>query len=38
VPVHLRGVWQLFVSRLDDQELAILETALRRVTVDRTFG
>ena len=38
VPVHLRGVRQLFVSRLDDQELAVLETALRRVTVDCTFG
>jgi DNA-binding MarR family transcriptional regulator len=38
VPVHLRGVSKLFVERLDDQELAVLETALRKVTVDCTFG
>jgi DNA-binding MarR family transcriptional regulator len=38
VPVHLRGVSRLFVERLDDQELAVLETALRKVEVDCTFG
>jgi DNA-binding MarR family transcriptional regulator len=38
VPVHLRGVSNLFVERLDDQELAALETALRRVIVDCAFG
>jgi DNA-binding MarR family transcriptional regulator len=38
VPVHLRGVSELFVERLDDQELAVLKTALRKVTVDCTFG
>ena len=38
VPVHLRGVSKLFVERLDDQELAVLDTALRKVTVDCTFG
>jgi DNA-binding MarR family transcriptional regulator len=38
VPVHLREVSKLFVERLDDQELAVLETALRKVTVDCTFG
>jgi DNA-binding MarR family transcriptional regulator len=38
VPVHLRGVSKLFVGRLDDQELAVLQTALRKVTVDCTFG
>ena len=38
VPVHLRGVSKLFVERLDDHELAVLETALRKVTVDCTFG
>ncbi len=38
VPVHLRGVSELFAERLDDQELALLETALRKVTVDCTFG
>jgi DNA-binding MarR family transcriptional regulator len=38
LPVHLRGVSRLFVERLDDQELAVLETALRKVIVDCTFG
>jgi DNA-binding MarR family transcriptional regulator len=38
VPVHLRGVSKLFAERLDDQELAVLETALRKVIVDCTFG
>jgi len=38
VPVHLRGVSKLFVERLTDQELTVLETALRRVIVDCTFG
>jgi hypothetical protein len=38
VPVHLRGVSKLFVERLDEQELAVLETALKRVVVDCTFG
>jgi len=37
-PVHLRGVSNLFVERLDDQDLAVLETALRKVIVDCTFG
>lgn len=37
-PVHLRGVAELFVARLDDQELAALESALGKVTVDCTFG
>jgi DNA-binding MarR family transcriptional regulator len=38
VPVHLRGVSKLFVERLNDQELALLEAALRKVEVDCTFG
>jgi DNA-binding MarR family transcriptional regulator len=38
LPIHLRGVSQLFVERLDDQELAVLESALRKVIVDCTFG
>jgi len=38
MPVHLRGVSKLFVERLDDLELAVLETALRKVIVDCTFG
>ena len=37
-PVHLRGVFDLFVTRLNDQELAVLESALDKVTPDCTFG
>jgi DNA-binding MarR family transcriptional regulator len=37
-PVHARGVTKLFVGRLDDEELAVLERALSKVTVDCTFG
>jgi DNA-binding MarR family transcriptional regulator len=37
-PVHARGVYQLFVAQLDDQELAVLHSALDKVTVDCTFG
>jgi DNA-binding MarR family transcriptional regulator len=37
-PVHLRGVSELFVAPLDDQELAVLESALDKITVDCTFG
>jgi DNA-binding MarR family transcriptional regulator len=37
-PVHIRGVAELFVAQLDDQELAVLEKALAKVTVDCTFG
>jgi DNA-binding MarR family transcriptional regulator len=37
-PVHLRGVSELFVAQLDDQELAVLESALAKVTLDCTFG
>jgi DNA-binding MarR family transcriptional regulator len=37
-PVHLRGVSELFLAQLDDQELAVLKNALDRVTVDSTFG
>jgi DNA-binding MarR family transcriptional regulator len=37
-PVHLRGVSELFVARLDDRELAVLKSALDKVTVDCTFG
>jgi DNA-binding MarR family transcriptional regulator len=38
VSVHARGIAEYFVSRLDDQELAVLESALDKVTVDCTFG
>ena len=37
-PVHLRGVSELFVAQLDDQELAVLKNALKKVAVDCTFG
>jgi DNA-binding MarR family transcriptional regulator len=37
-PVHLRGVSRLFVDKLDDQELARLESALDKVTLDCSFG
>jgi DNA-binding MarR family transcriptional regulator len=37
-PVHLRGVSEWFVAKLDDQELAALKSALDKVSVDCTFG
>jgi DNA-binding MarR family transcriptional regulator len=37
-PLHVRGVTELFVAKLDDQELAALKSALDKVTVDCTFG
>jgi DNA-binding MarR family transcriptional regulator len=37
-PVHACGVRELFVARLDDQELAALQSALDKVTDDCTFG
>src|SRR5438093_11872629 len=37
-PVHLRGVSELFVAHLDDQELAVLKRALDKVTIATTFG
>jgi DNA-binding MarR family transcriptional regulator len=38
VPVHLHGVAKLFVEQLDDQELAAIEGALNKVTLDCRFG
>jgi DNA-binding MarR family transcriptional regulator len=38
VPAHARGIAEYFVCRLDDQELAVLQDALDKVTVDCTFG
>lgn len=38
VPSHARGVADYFVSRLDDDELAVLERALQKVTIDCGFG
>ena len=37
-PVHLRGISELFVRQLDDQELAVLKRVLDKVTIDTTFG
>jgi DNA-binding MarR family transcriptional regulator len=37
-PVHARGIAFYFLSRLDPEELAVLESALGKVTVDCTFG
>jgi DNA-binding MarR family transcriptional regulator len=37
-PVHVRGIADLFVAKLDDQELALLERALSKVIVDCSFG
>jgi DNA-binding MarR family transcriptional regulator len=37
-PVHVRGVARLFVDQLDDQELALLERALKKVIADCSFG
>jgi DNA-binding MarR family transcriptional regulator len=37
-PVHVRRVSELFVAQLDDEELAVLERALDKVTIDCTFG
>jgi DNA-binding MarR family transcriptional regulator len=38
VPVHLNGVSKFFVERLDDQELALLEHALEKVSLRGSFG
>ena len=37
-PVHLRGVSDLFLTKLNDKELGVLESALVKVTLDCTFG
>ena len=37
-PVHVGGISKLFVGKLDDQELALLERALTKVIVDCSFG
>src|SRR6266576_1452621 len=37
-PVHARGISKLFAAQLNDQELALLERALNKVTVDCSFG
>jgi DNA-binding MarR family transcriptional regulator len=37
-PVHVRGVSELFVAKLDDEELAALKSALDKISVDCAFG
>ena len=37
-PSHIRRVAELFVAPLDDQELAVVERAMKRVTRNSTFG
>ena len=37
-PVHLRGVSDRFLTKLDEDELAVLESALAKVTLNCTFG
>ena len=37
-PLHARGISELFVAQLDDQELALLEGALNKLIVDCSFG
>jgi DNA-binding MarR family transcriptional regulator len=37
-PVHARAIADLFVARLNDRELAVLESVLEKVTPDCTFG
>jgi DNA-binding MarR family transcriptional regulator len=37
-PVHVRGVSELFVAPLDDQDLAAFKSALDKVSVDCAFG
>ena len=38
VPVHLRAVAELFTAKLDDEEILVLESALKKVILERTFG
>ncbi|HEV2476964.1 MAG TPA: MarR family transcriptional regulator [Candidatus Dormibacteraeota bacterium] len=37
-PIHIRGVAELFGAPLDDQELAVVERAMKKVTLKSTFG
>jgi DNA-binding MarR family transcriptional regulator len=38
VPVHLDGVARLFIEQLDDEELAVLEHALEKVSLHCSYG
>jgi DNA-binding MarR family transcriptional regulator len=37
-PIHIRRVAELFAAPLDDQELAVVERAMKKVTLNSTFG
>lgn len=37
-PIHIRRVAELFVTPLDDEELAAVERAMKKVTLNCTFG
>jgi DNA-binding MarR family transcriptional regulator len=37
-PIHARGIAEMFVEHLDDEELEQIERALAKVTVDCGFG
>lgn len=37
-PIHIREVGELFVAALDDEELAVVERAMKKVTGSPTFG
>lgn len=37
-PIHLRDVYERFARQLDEEELATLERALRKVSLDCSFG
>src|SRR5437763_424396 len=36
-PVHLRGISELFLAKLDQRELAVLQNALKNITLDGAF-
>jgi len=38
MPTHARGIADYFVSRLDDEELAVLERSMQKVTIECGFG
>jgi DNA-binding MarR family transcriptional regulator len=38
LPIHLQRVSERFAGRLDDEDLAVLERAMSKVTVDCSFG
>ncbi|HET9411069.1 MAG TPA: MarR family transcriptional regulator [Candidatus Dormibacteraeota bacterium] len=37
-PIHIRRVAELFAAPLDDEELAVVERAMKKVTLNPTFG